>query len=85
MQHQTRKWPDRPGERWVSVEEITAHLGVARDTVYRWIDRKGLPAHRIGKLWRFKVLEVDGWVRSGGADEPRPASRPAGKARRKRS
>jgi excisionase family DNA binding protein len=54
--------------RWHSVEEVMAHLGVARDTVYRWIDRKGLPAHRIGKLWKFKLAEVDDRVRSRGAD-----------------
>jgi excisionase family DNA binding protein len=58
----------RYSERWHSVEEVVAHLGVARDTVYRWIERKGLPAHRIGKLWKFKLAEVDDWVRSGGAN-----------------
>ena len=84
MQDQTRNQPAQPGERWLSVEEITAHLGVARDTVYRWIDQKGLPAHRVGKLWRFKVSEVDDWVRSGGADELRPASPPADKGRKDR-
>jgi excisionase family DNA binding protein len=56
-------------ERWHSVEEVAAHLLVARETVYRWIDRKGLPAHRIGKFWRFKLAEVDEWVRSGQARE----------------
>jgi hypothetical protein len=28
-----------------------------------------LPAHRVGRLWKFKLAEVDAWVRSGGADE----------------
>lgn len=28
-----------------------------------------LPAHRDGQLWKFKVSEVDDWVRAGGADE----------------
>ena len=54
-------------EPWVSVEQIAKHLGVRRDSIYRWIDLKDLPAHRIGRLWKFKVSEVDGWVRSGGA------------------
>jgi excisionase family DNA binding protein len=54
--------------RWVSVEEIAQHLGVAKDTVYRWIDQRGLPAHRVGRLWKFQILEVDEWVKSGGAD-----------------
>lgn len=54
-------------EPWVSVEQIAEHLGVRRDSIYRWIDSKGLPAHRIGRLWKFKASEVDDWVRSGGA------------------
>lgn len=58
-------------EPWVSVEQIAEHLGVTRDSIYRWIDRKGLPAHRVGRLWKFKVSEVDQWVRDGGADEPK--------------
>ena len=54
-------------EPWVSVDDIAAHLGVAKDSVYRWIERKGLPAHKMGRLWKFKISEVDDWVRAGGA------------------
>lgn len=54
-------------ERWRSVDEIAVHLGVARDTVYRWIEHKALPAHRVGRLWKFKLADVDDWVRGGGA------------------
>ncbi|MBD9431119.1 helix-turn-helix domain-containing protein [Achromobacter sp. ACM03] len=56
-------------EPWVSVEQVAEHLGVTRDSIYRWIDRKSLPAHRVGRLWKFQVSEVDEWVRAGGADE----------------
>ena len=52
-------------ERWVDVEEVAKHLGVRRESVYRWIDKKGLPAHRVGRLLRFKLSEVDEWVRRG--------------------
>ena len=58
-------------ERWVSVEDVAAHLGVAKDSVYRWIERKGLPAHKMGRLWKFKISEVDAWVHAGGAAEDR--------------
>ena len=54
-------------EPWVSVGEVAKHLGVAKDSVYRWIERKRLPAHRMGRLWKFKVSEVDEWVLQGGA------------------
>lgn len=52
-------------EPWISVERIAEHLGVTRDSIYRWIEAKGLPAHKIGRLWKFKVSEVDDWVRRG--------------------
>jgi excisionase family DNA binding protein len=52
-------------EPWVSLEEIAEHLGVSPDTVHRWIRAKKVPAHRVGRLWKFKVSEVDDWVRAG--------------------
>lgn len=55
-------------EPWASVEDVAKHLGVAKDSVYRWIDTRSLPAHRIGRLWKFQLSEVDEWVRAGGAD-----------------
>lgn len=56
-------------ERWVTAGQVAGHLGVAKDTVYRWRERKGLPAHRVGQLWKFQLSEVDEWVRAGGANE----------------
>ena len=55
-------------EPWTSVDDVARHLGVAKDSIYRWIERRSLPAHRIGRLWKFKISEVDQWVRAGGAD-----------------
>ena len=55
--------------RWISVAEVARHLGVARDTVYRWIDSRGMPAHRVGRFWKFQLAEVDAWVKSGEADD----------------
>lgn len=56
-------------EQWVTAEQVAEHLGVVKDTVYRWRERKGLPAHKIGRLWKFQLSEIDDWVRAGGADE----------------
>ena len=54
-------------ERWLSVEEIAAHLGVDPDTFCKWIERKKLPAHKVGRLWKSMESEVDAWVRAGKA------------------
>lgn len=56
-------------ESWVTAIDVARHLGVVKDTVYRWRERKGLPAHKIGRLWKFQLSEVDAWVRAGGADD----------------
>ncbi|MCO6401502.1 MAG: helix-turn-helix domain-containing protein, partial [Verrucomicrobia bacterium] len=34
-------------ECWLAVEEIAAHLGVNPGAVYKWIERKKLPAHKV--------------------------------------
>ena len=66
-------------ERWVGVEDVAKHLDVNKDSVYRWIDKMGLPAHRVGRLFRFKLSEIDEWVRSGGAAENDSKNTPTGK------
>mgnify|MGYP001243316603 CR=1 FL=1 len=53
----------------VTAEQITQHLGVVKSTVYRWHERKALSAHKIGRLWKFQLSEIDAWVRAGGANE----------------
>lgn len=59
-------------EGWVGIGEVAAHLRVARESIYRWIDSKGLPAYRAGRLLRFKLSEVDDWVQiRGGGDSGR--------------
>jgi excisionase family DNA binding protein len=51
-------------DRWLSVEEIAAHLGVQRDTVYKWVRLKGMPHHKVGRLVKFQKAEIDRWVKS---------------------
>lgn len=51
-------------DRWLSVPEIAEHLGVSRDTIYSWLAKKKIPAHKVGRLWKFSKSEVDEWVRS---------------------
>ena len=47
-------------EAWVSVDAVAKHLSVAKDSIYRWIEHKRLPAHRVGRLWKFKLSQIDG-------------------------
>jgi excisionase family DNA binding protein len=75
-------------ERWVGDDDVAAHLGVAKDSVYRWSDERGLPAHRVGRLFSFKLSEIDEWVRQDNEREKAPnsaQSRPSLKAQTNRS
>ncbi|GMV43623.1 MAG: hypothetical protein AMXMBFR64_53390 [Myxococcales bacterium] len=54
-------------DRWLSVGEIPEYLGIKKDSVCAWIDKKGLPGHRIGRLWKFQRSEIDEWVHKGKA------------------
>lgn len=56
-------------DRWLSVQEIAHYLRISKETVYRWLDSKKIPAHKIGKQWKFKTNEVDQWVLNGEASE----------------
>ena len=55
-------------ERWVSIDEISEHLGVKKDTIYKWVARKKMPAHKVGRLLKFQIKEIDKWVREGKAN-----------------
>jgi len=56
-------------ERWYSLKEMMEHLGVSRETILAWIAKRGMPASKVGRLWKFKKTEVDEWIKSGGAAE----------------
>lgn len=64
-------------ERWLSVDDVAAHLGIRRGTVYKWVERLALPARKVGRLLKFKRSEIDAWVerRSAGAEKPQQEHR----------
>lgn len=51
-------------EKWVSMEEICKHLDCSRDTVKKMIRMQNLPAYKIDRKWKFKISEVDLWMRN---------------------
>ena len=50
---------------WVGIEEIAKYLDVKVVTVRKWIKDNRIPCRKIGKLWKFKISEIDEWVKSG--------------------
>ena len=54
-------------EKWSTLKEVQDYLGVGRETMLQWIAKRNMPAYKVGRLWKFKLSEVDAWIRSGGA------------------
>jgi excisionase family DNA binding protein len=48
---------------YIKVPDIMRMYGVAKSTVYNWIDY-GMPSYKMGVLRRFKENEVDNWIRN---------------------
>lgn len=45
-------------EHSLSVDEICKYFGIGKDTIYKWIDKYGMLAHRMGRLWKFNKEQV---------------------------
>ena len=56
-------------EKWVTLKEVQSYLGVGRESILSWIAKRNMPAYKVGRLWKFKLSEIDDWIRSGGADD----------------
>ncbi len=53
-------------DNYISIDEAAEYLGIKTVTLRNWIKRDdSIPAHKIGKLWKFKRSELDEWVQSG--------------------
>ena len=55
-------------DNYISIDDAAAYLGIKTVTLRNWIKKKpDIPAHRVGKLWKFKRSELDEWIASGKA------------------
>ncbi len=56
-------------EKWVNLRDIAVHLSMSEDTVRTWVKEGKLPYYRAGKRYKFKISEVDKWIREGKVKE----------------
>jgi excisionase family DNA binding protein len=57
-------------EPFVAVENVAKRVGVVRSTVYRWIARRHLPAHKDDRPWISNASEANELVCAAGAHAP---------------
>lgn len=54
-------------DKWIGIEDAANYLGVNKDSIRNWIKKETIqiPAHKVGKQWKFKKSELDEWIKSG--------------------
>lgn len=53
-------------KQWISIEELSEYLGISAVTIRFWIrSGKDIPTVRIGRQWRFRISDIDEWIKSG--------------------
>ena len=48
-------------EKWVGIVDVAEHLSVSEDSIREWIKKGKLPYYKAGRLYRFRLSEVDKW------------------------
>jgi excisionase family DNA binding protein len=49
---------------WIDVDKAAEHLGISQSKLYSLAQHGRIPAHRVGKQWRFNRAELDTWVKA---------------------
>lgn len=53
-------------DKWINIDEAADYLGIKTVTLRGWIKKDAsIPAHKVGKQWKFKRSEIDAWIKSG--------------------
>lgn len=52
-------------ENFISIEDAAKYLNIKPVTLRKWVKDGKVPAHQIGKQWKFKISELDAWINSG--------------------
>ena len=54
-------------ENYINLEEAAVYLGIKPATLRSWIKDPDneVPAHKVGRMWKFKRSEIEEWINSG--------------------
>lgn len=56
-------------DKWFNIEDVAEYLSITEETARTWLKEGKLPAYRVGKRFKFKLSDIDEWVRSGKINE----------------
>jgi excisionase family DNA binding protein len=55
-------------ETYLTIEGVAGHLKLSAQTIRRYVMNREIPFHKIKKVIRFRLSEIEKWVDGGGVD-----------------
>jgi excisionase family DNA binding protein len=49
-------------KRFIDVEDLAQYFGISPNTVRFWVWQRKIPYHKIGRLVKFDLKEVENWA-----------------------
>lgn len=46
----------------LTIKQIAEYLKVTERTIYKLAAAKKIPAFKVGGTWRFRKVDIDGWI-----------------------
>jgi hypothetical protein len=52
-------------DRWLSVGELNNYFVITKDSLFKWVNEKWMPSHRLGNLLKLKTNGINEESRRG--------------------
>lgn len=49
-------------KRYINPVELSQYLGISKETVRSWTWQRKIPWHKVGRLVKFDLREIDSWM-----------------------
>jgi excisionase family DNA binding protein len=57
-------------ETYMTITEMAEYLRLSEQTIRRYVLNREIPYHKIKKVVRFRLSEIEGWIDDGGGECP---------------
>ena len=54
----------------LTLEELHSYLKIPKPTLYALAQNGRIPAAKVGKHWRFRRIDIDGWLKAQQSSRP---------------
>jgi len=54
-------------DAYLTIKELAVYLKLAENTIRRWVRNGEIPHHKINRVIRFRLSEVESWLDRNGA------------------